>query len=97
MQGSTKYRPYPKDGEANVFTGLCLLTGEGNPLVRPLSGGTPPQIGTGFGWTGVGQTGAGQDHMVPPPCPPDRTASRAVRLLRSPSRTVLFPHRNLNE
>ena len=26
------YRPRPKDGEGNVFTGVCLLTG-GYPLV----------------------------------------------------------------
>ena len=40
------YRPHPKDGKGNVFTGASLSPGEGVPQVTPWSnprgGGVPP-------------------------------------------------------
>ena len=39
------YHPHPKDGEGNVFTGVCLSTGGSTPVTGPRSilAGTPRQ------------------------------------------------------
>ena len=47
LRQGPSYRLHPKDEEGNVFTGVCLLTGElprspvRSPVLGPVGGGTP--------------------------------------------------------
>ena len=64
------YRPHPKDGEGNVFTGVCLSTGAGSEI---LSRGYPSQA---CSW-GIRVPQSGPRTRVPPRqdrgTSPDRT------------------------
>ena len=73
-QANSFYRPHPKDGEGNVFTGVCLFTPRGE-VPHPLMGGTPfpgpgrgvlpSQVGGGVPPSQVGEGTTFQMGVIP--------------------------------
>ena len=56
IKDSSSYCPHPKDGEGNVFTGVCLSTPRGYPISIPCPfwGGTPVPNGGTLSWDRTG-------------------------------------------